>query len=280
MRIRKNLKSRCRKPDSTRIWKNITLYAKYASICTQSVMQYKLSFLLIILGRFLVSFCELIAIKFLFSGFTQIKGYTYGEVLLCFSIIQMSFTFAELFGNGFKVFSGMVRRGEFDRMMLRPCSLILQVVGSRFEVGRTGPLLTALITLVLGIRHSQVAWNLWTVLTLAAMIVGGTFLFIGLFLLEASLCFFSIEDTSLVNVLTYGAKSHGKYPIDIYGNGILRFCTYVVPYTLIQYYPLQFLLGKTSDWRLAFCPLGIVGFLLICYFLWRFGVRHYKSCGS
>ena len=259
---------------------SLKLYIKYASVCTQSVMQYKLSFLLMIIARFILAFCELIAIKFLFTDITQIKGYTYGDVLLCFSIIQMSFTFAELFGNGFKVFSGMVRAGEFDRMMLRPCSLILQVIGSRFEVGRTGPLFTAIITLVLGIRHSQITWNIMTVWTMAAMIIGGTLLFIGLFMLEASVCFFSIEDTSLMNVLTYGAKTHGKYPLDIYGKGILRFCTYVIPYTLIQYYPLQFLLGKTNNRHLAFCPIGIIVFLFVCNFVWRFGVKRYKSCGS
>lgn len=259
---------------------NVKLYVKYASVCTQSVMQYKLSFLLMIIGRFILAFSELIAIQFLFSGFSQIKDYTYGDVLLCFSIIQMSFTFAELFGNGFKAFSGTVKKGEFDRMMLRPCSLLLQVMGTRFEIGRTGPLLTALITLALGIRHSQITWSILTVWTLAAMIIGGTFLFIGLFMLEASFCFFSIEDTSLINVLTYGAKTHGKYPIDIYGKGILRFCTYVIPYTLIQYYPLQFLLGKTRSWYLAFCPLGMIVFLLVCYFIWQFGVKHYQSCGS
>lgn len=263
-----------------KIKENINLYMKYASACTQSIMQYKLSFFLMILARFILAFCEFISIKFLFSGFTQIKGYTYGDILLCFSIIQMSFTFAELFGNGFKVFSGMVRKGEFDRMMLRPRSLILQVIGTRFEVGRIGPLLTALITLITGIRHSQITWNIMTIWTISAMIIGGTLLFIGLFILEASFCFFSIEDTSLVNILTYGAKSHGKYPVDIYGKGIQRFCTYVIPYTLVQYYPLQFLLGKTHSWYLAFFPLGILLFLLICYSIWRFGVKHYKSCGS
>ncbi len=82
-----------------KIRENIKLYVKYASVCTQSIMQYKLSFFLMIIARFILAFCELIAIKFLFTGFTQIKGYTYGDVLLCFSIIQMSFTFAELFGT-------------------------------------------------------------------------------------------------------------------------------------------------------------------------------------
>ncbi len=263
-----------------KIIENVKLYIKYASVCTQSIMQYKLSFLLMIFARFMMAFCEVLAIRFLFDGMTQIKGYTYGDVLLCFSIIQMSFTLAELLGNGFKVFSGTVRRGEFDRMLLRPRSLILQVMGTRFEVGRTGPLLTALITLALGIRNSRVVWNLMAVWTMAAMIIGGVLLFIGLFWLGASFCFFSIEDTSLINVLTYGAKTHGKYPIDVYGKGILRFCTYVIPYTLIQYYPLQLLLGRTHNQLLALCPLGIVCFLLACYGVWRFGVRHYESCGS
>ncbi len=260
--------------------KTLTLYCKYASVCVKSAMEYKMSFLLMITGRFLLTFTEFIAIRFLFSGLREIKGYSYGDVLLCFSIIQMSFTFAELFGNGFKAFSGMVKRGEFDRILLRPVSPILQIMGTRFEIGRVGPMITAVITLWLGIQESHVLRNPWACVTIALMISGGTVLFISLFILGASFCFFSIQDTSLINVLTYGAKTHGKYPVDIYGKGILSFCTYVIPYTLIQYYPLQYLLGKSDQWSLSLCPLGAGVFLIICYGVWRLGVRNYKSCGS
>lgn len=262
------------------IKKSISLYRKYASICVRSGMQYKLSFVLMILARFIIAFCEFLAITFLFSGLTELKGYTYGDVLLGFSLIQMSFVFAELFGNGFQVFSGTVKRGEFDRMLLRPCSLILQVMGTKFEIGRTGPLITAVITLVIGIRKSQVHWSVGTALTLIVMLVGGTLLFMGLFLLGASFCFYTIEDTRALHILTYGAKEHGKYPLDVYGKGVMRFCTYIIPYTLIQYYPLQYLLGKTSQWQYALYPFGVVVFLVICYAVWRVGVRNYTSCGS
>lgn len=260
--------------------KSISLYLRYAGICVRSVMEYKASFVLMIFGRFMIAFTEFAAIRFLFDGLTEIKGYTYGDVLLCFSVIQMSFTLAELFGNGFKAFSGMVKSGEFDRMLLRPCSPILQIIGTRFEIGRTGPLITAVITLCIGIKESQVIWSVLTAVTLLLMIVGGTLLFIGLFMLGACCCFFTIEDTSIINVLTYGAKNHGKYPIDIYGKGILGFCTYVIPYTLVQYYPLQFLLGRSTKWVLGLYPAGVVVFLAICYGVWCLGVRNYKSCGS
>ena len=262
------------------IKKSIQIYIKYAAICVKSAMQYKTSFLLMIFARFLIAFCDFLAITFLFSGFQELKGYTYTDVLLCFSMIQISFVLAELFGNGFQIFSGTIKRGEFDRMLLRPCSLILQVMGTKFEPARTGPLLTAAVTLFIAIRKGHIIWDFPRICTLLFMLLGGTLLFLSLFLLGASFCFYSIEDTTLLNVLTYGAKSHGKYPIDIYGAGIMRFCTYIIPYTLIQYYPLQYLLGKTEQLRFVFYPFGILLFLAVCYKVWRMGVKNYKSCGS
>lgn len=260
--------------------KSISLYLRYAAICVRSIMEYKFSFGLMIFGRCMIAFTEFLAIRFLFDGLTEIKGYTYGDVLLCFSVMHMAFTLAELFGNGFKVFSGIVKSGEFDRMLLRPCSPILQIMGTRFEIGRTGPLITSTITLCIGISESRVSWNFLTAFTLVLMIIGATLLFMGLYMLGASFCFFTIEDTSILNALTYGAKEHGKYPIDVYGRGVLRFCTFVIPYTLVQYYPLQYLLGRSTNLILGLYPVGVVVFLAICYGVWCMGVRNYKSCGS
>lgn len=260
--------------------RNTRLYIKYVSVTLRSTMQYKLSFVLMLIGRFILAFNEFIAIYFLFSSYTQIKGYTYSDILLCFSVIQMSFAIAECFGSGFKALAGIVKSGEFDRLLLRPCNLVLQVIGTKFELGRLGPLITAIITLMIGIRNSQVVWGFGRIATLIIMILGGAILFIGLFMLGASFCFFSIEDAGVINVLTYGAKEHGKYPIDIYGKRLMRFCTFVIPYTLIQYYPLQFLLGKTNQWQYCLFPFGAVVFVYLCHLIWMWGVRNYKSCGN
>jgi ABC-2 type transport system permease protein len=263
-----------------RIKETIRLYGMYVSVIVLGTMQYKLSFILMLIGRFIISFNGFIAISFLFSGFTQIKGYTYSDVLMCFAVIQMSFSLTEFLANGFKAISITIRKGEFDRMLLRPRSTILQVLGTRFELGRTGPIITAIITLIVGIRDSSIQWGIGRIMTLAIMIVGGMMLFIGLFMLGASFNFFLIEDGGVLNMLTYGAREHGKYPIDIYGKRLMQFCTYIIPYTLIQYYPLQYLLGKTDRWIYGMYPFGTVIFLAVCYLAWRFGMKNYKSCGN
>jgi len=260
--------------------KNIKLYIKFAGIVLKSTMQYKVSFILQVIGRFILAFNGFVGIFFLFSGITNIKGYTYGDILLCFAVMHMSFYIAECIGSGFKSFEGLIRRGEFDRMMLRPCSLLLQVIGTRFELGRLGPMVTAVVTLVLGIQKSSVEWSVAKCLVLIGMIIGGVVLFVGLFLIGASICFFSIADAGIINVLTYGARDHGKYPMDIYGKGLLKFGTFVIPYTLVQYYPLQFLLGRSTNVLYALSPLGVAVFAVLCYALWCLGVRNYQSCGN
>ena len=115
---------------------------------------------------------------------------------------------------------------------------------------------------------------------LVLMVLAGILLFVGLFMIGATVCFFAIEDSGCVNLLTYGAKEHGKYPVDVYGNEMMRFCTYVIPYALVQYYPLQYVLGKSECWWYGLYPIGTVVFLMVCYGFWRFGVAHYKSSGS
>jgi len=262
------------------IKETIKLYRHYISIVLRSTMQYKTSFFLAVVGQFFISFFTFLGISFLFTRFSQVKGYTYSEVLLCFSILLMEFSLAECFARGFDTFGSIVRRGEFDRILVRPRSPILQVLGSKFELSRIGRMLQSGIMFGYGITHSGVLWNFKKVLTVLCMLFGGTLLFTGLFLIYAALCFFTLEGLEFINVFTDGAREYGKYPIDIYGNTIFKLCTYIVPYTLVQYYPLQYLLERSENWYYGLYPLGTGVFFAVCYGIWRIGVRHYQSSGS
>ncbi len=260
--------------------RKIRLYRHYVSIVVRGMMQYKASFLLNSLGQFLVSFSVFLGIYFMFRRFHQVRGYSYSEVLLCYAIVLMEFSLAEMWARGFDTFSGLVRSGEFDRVLVRPQGEILQVLGSRFELTRLGRMSQAVVMLVYAFCTAEIHWTVGRVCTFLFMLVGGTAVFSGLFLIYAALCFFTLEGLKFMNVLTDGAREYGKYPLDVYGKRVLQFATVLVPYALIQYYPLQYILGRTANPIYIFLPLAAVLFLLPCYGLWRFGVRHYKSSGS
>lgn len=260
--------------------KSIRLYRHYIAINIRSMMQFKSSFVLTMIGQFLVSFNVFLGIYYMFKRFPSVRGYSYSEVILCFAIMLMEVSMAELVASGFDSFAGMVRRGEFDRVMVRPQNEILQVLGSKFNLSKLGRILQAVVMFAYGIVASDIDWSIDKIMTVFFMIVGGTVLFSGLFLIYAALCFFTLDGLEFMNVFTDGAREFGRYPVGIYGKRMLQFCTFIIPYALVQYYPLQYLLNRTTNVGYVFMPLIAIVFFLPCYLLWRCGVRHYKSSGS
>ena len=258
----------------------LRLYGKYVSIHLRSIMQYKMSFLLTTIGQFLVSFNVFLGIFFMFQRFRFVAGFSYAEVLLCFGIMLMEFSLAEAFARGFDTFPTMLANGEFDRILVRPRNEIFQVLASKLELSRAGRFIQAPVMFVYGMIVAEVEWTLMRVFTVLSMLIGGTLVFTGIFLIYAAVSFFTLEGLEFMNVLTDGAREYGKYPVSIYGKSVLKFCTFVIPYALIQYYPLLFVLGRSDDLFYPFLPLVAGLFLIPCLLLWKLGVRHYKSTGS
>ena len=259
---------------------SLRLYGHYLSVHIRCVMQYKLSFLLTVIGQFLTAFGLFLTVYYILERFHEVDGFTFSEVLIAFSVMLMSFSIAEMFVRVFDTFASTIANGEFDRILVRPRNEIFQVLASKIEFTRIGRLVQAVVMLCYALLNSPVEWNVSKGITLLLMIAGGVAVFSGLFILYAAICFFTLEGLEFMNIFTDGAREHGKYPISIYGKWVLRFCTYVIPYALFQYYPLLYLFDRAEYVWYRFLPLAAMLFLIPCLLFWRFGLRHYKSTGS
>lgn len=256
------------------------LYLKYLSIHLKSQMQYKASFLLLTIGQFITSFSAFIGIYFLMSRFHTVNGFTFSEVLLCFSVVLTAFSLAECFARGFDMFFSMISNGEFDRILIRPRNIVFQVLASKAEFSRIGRLLQALLTLAVAVTHENFHWNAVKLLTLVLMILCGAIVFSALFAIGAAVCFYSTEGLEVLNIFTDGGREFGRYPLAVYGKDMLRFYTFIVPMALFQYYPFLFIIGRTDNLFFAFTPLLSLLFLIPVCILWHIGLKHYKSTGS
>ena len=256
------------------------LYLKFFAMHLKRTMAYRRSFIFSFIGQFLVSFTSFLAIAFLMDRFRSVQGYTFGECMLCTGIITMTFSLAECFFRGFDRFPVLVKGGGFDRILLRPMRPMFLVLCENIEFARLGKLIQGVIMLIIGIVLSPVSWTLAKVCVLLFMIAGGTAVFAGLFIVYAGACFFTLEGLEFLNILTYGAREYGAYPLDVYGQGLLRFCTFVIPYALFQYYPLCWLLGHTENILYALAPLADFLFLIPCTLFWRYGISRYTSSGG
>jgi ABC-2 type transport system permease protein len=117
-------------------------------------------------------------------------------------------------------------------------------------------------------------------------ILGGVCLFYGLFILQATLSFWTVDALEIMNILTYGGTEAGEYPLPIYSRWFQKLFIFVVPLAGVVYFPSLVILGKTDTilhspaWLHWLAPLFPVIFLLISLRVWEFGVRHYRSVGS
>jgi len=256
------------------------LYFKFLGMHLKGQMQYKASFFMTAIGRFFVSFAMFLSVYFMFSRFNAVEGFTFEQALLCFATVHMAFSLAEMFGRGFDAFPLMLGNGEFDRVLVRPRNIIFQVLVTKMGFARLGRLVQAAIVLCYAIPASGVIWTWDKVLTLCLMILCGSAVFSGLFLIYAAFSFFTVEGLDLMNIFTDGGCEFGRYPFSVYGEHVLRFLTFVIPLALFQYYPLLYLLDRERNPLFMFLPLIGSLFLLPSYVFFRAGLRRYKSTGS
>lgn len=109
------------------------LYLKYFSMQLKSILEYRKTFIISCFGQTATSIFSLLAIMFLFNKFGNVNGYTFDEVLICFAISFLGFSIAECFFRAFDQFDKMISNGEFDRALVRPRNLILQILGIKME---------------------------------------------------------------------------------------------------------------------------------------------------
>jgi ABC-2 type transport system permease protein len=262
----------------------IRLYFRFAAICLRSKMQYRASFILFTVGQFGALALEFLAIWALFRRFGNLKGWTLPEIGLFYGVTHGSFAIAEIVGRGFYTFSDMVKSGDFDRFLLRPRSTTLQVAGREFD-GRIGRLLQSIVVLTWALHTLPIAWTAGRIAVLAGMYAGAILIFYGLFVLQATMSFWTIETLQIMNAVTYGGTETAQYPLTIYRPWFRSFFTFVVPLACVNFLPAGILLGSShADVPalpiLALSPLAGVAFLGLSLLCWHAGVRRYTSTGS
>jgi ABC-2 type transport system permease protein len=258
----------------------IKLYCKLVAIKVRGQMAYKVSFLLMSVGHFLVTFIEFLGIYALFLRFDQINGWSFYEVAVFYGFINGAFAIAEAFGRGYDTFHRHVKMGSFDRFLLRPRNISLQILSSELQVMRIGRFAQGLIVLIWGLTHVSTTITMGDILLLMYSLVCAVAFFLGLMVLQATLSFWSVESLEIMNAFTYGGVQTAQYPIDIYRDWFRKLFIYIIPMGSVSYFPILTILRGGNLLLGMFMPLMGIVFFAVGLIAFRFGIRHYCSTGS
>ena len=258
----------------------MNLYIKGLKLHLKSMLEYKSSFIISFLSQILVFFTYYFVIIALFTKFDNIKGFTLYEVLLCFSIIQFGFAFNEVFARGIDRFENLIIHGSFDRLLLRPKNIILQVLITDADYVKLSRLIQSLIVMIISLINLQIKITFLKGIVLFLMMLSSIIIFLCIFLIAASYCFITIQGLEVRNVFTNGGKHMAQYPIGVFNKGFVLFFTFIIPYAFVNYYPLLYFVDKSNNILYAFSPVLVFLYLIPCILIFYKGANKYTSTGS
>lgn len=256
------------------------VYFKTILMLIKMQLEYRKAFIVSVIGSFLITFLLTISVYFLFEEFEQIGNWTFYEVAFLFGMVFLNFSISEMFLRGLDHFENIIKNGEFDRILIRPQNALMQSTCTEFDLSKIGRILQCLIVIGISLTNLNIEWNLYRILVFVLMNIGCFIIFLGIFILKASFCFWTIEGLEFMNILSEGGKKVAQYPIDIYAKWFRIFFTFIVPFGLVNYYPVLYLFGKVDNWYFGMLPLCTILFLIPCILVWKIGVKHYESTGS
>ena len=263
----------------------IRLYIRSMGILLKSQLQYPLSFLLQTLAQLIMEGGEVLAVILLVDRFDHLNQWTAGDLYFFFGLMSVTFYLTECFGRGVTGnFPAMVRSGQLDTVLIRPRGILTQVLCSAVDPRRIACIAVGTVSLVLGSRLSHVEWTLPRFLLLAESIFCGFWLILGLFLVEAILCIYSVKSVEIANALTYGGRSACQYPVDAFPRRLRTLFTVIAPFALVMHVPASHILGKPvfgwPAWAAWISPMAGFALFGIMFLLFTRAIRFYRSTGS
>lgn len=245
---------------------------------------YAASFVLSIVGTFLLGFLDLLVIVALFGQVASLAGWTASQVLLLYGISSVAYAVADFILGGLDSLPQVVRDGTFNTLLLRPGSVLLHVATQDFALRRVGRLVQAsLVLAVIAASNPQVAHPIaWAYLLI--VIAGASIIIGSLWVAASCLVLVTVDGGEFVNPFTSGVAFASQYPTPLFGD-ILGRLLVVIPVAWIAYLPLTVLLGKTDELGIPIeLRLGSPAVAIICALAaraaWSRMLRYYSGAGS
>jgi ABC-2 type transport system permease protein len=263
----------------------LRIYRRLMGAQVRSHASYRASFALDLAANAMVPAIDVLAVFAMFQVTRTLGGFTVAQVLVMFGLSATGFALADLSVGNIEKLRVYVRQGLLDAVLVRPLSVLGQLVALDFTIRRIARLAVAILVLVLAVSRAGVSWTPARVAMVVTAPFSAALFFSAVFVGTATVAFWWIDSGEFANGFTYGGRDFTSYPVNIYSGLFRRIFAYSLGFAFVGYYPALALLGRAD-------PLGLPGWLAWCSpfvavvvavaagLVWRVGVRHYRSTGS
>ncbi len=218
------------------------------------------------------------------SQFHLLGGWSLSEIAFLYGFRLIVHACSVLIFGLFQRVEDIIRRGDFDRFLVRPVAPFLQVITYKFSISSCGDLLGGLSIFLVSSVMLHFHWHPFTFMYLLLMLIGGCLIETAIKLAASAFTFRTLSSWQVVSFFENSMDIAASYPFTIYNTLTSFLLTFVLPLAFIAYLPVTVLLGRSQE--LAISPLfayltpafGLILFLL-AYALFEYERKQYQSAG-
>lgn len=258
----------------------VQLFLQYCGQYIKTRLEYRSDVMVGFFFDLLQQFVNLVFIFLVFGYTTSMNGWSRDEVIFIYGYFLIPYSIFLSFFNIWQFNDQYIVKGEFDRILTRPIHSLYQVLLEKMELESLLGCITGIIIMVFSSIALDISFGFWDLLLFIPFIVGGVLIYGGVFVILASIGFFTDSKLSIMPMM-YNVANYGRYPVQIYNRAIRFVLTWILPFAFVGSYPASYFLNRT-DWigYAFFTPvMGAIVFTLSIAF-WNYGVKKYRGVGS
>ncbi|MFC0562292.1 ABC transporter permease [Halalkalibacter alkalisediminis] len=258
----------------------ISIFFQYASQYLKTRLTYRVDTIVEIFSDLLFQAVNLIFILVVFGHTTFLIGWNREEIIFIYGFFLVPYALFSSFFNIWDFNERYIVKGEMDRVLTRPIHSLFQIIMERMELESLFGVMTGLAIMYYAGTSLGLTYAWYDLFIFIAMVMGGAFIYAGIFISLASIGFWSDSRTDIMPMM-YNIGNYGRYPVDIYHRVIRYILTWILPFAFVGVYPAAYFLQREEWYVYAFLtPVMGVIFLTMAVLLWNTGVKKYRGAGN
>ncbi len=227
----------------------------------------------------------LVLIYVLVDKFSPLYGWSFNQLVFLYGLSYVSDGLASTFASQARRIEIYVTRGDFDRSLVRPISVLFQFLFRFIFLGGVMEVISGLIVLIYGYRLSGFSLTFVNIVKIAVVILGATLIRVAYLIIVGSIAFWTKRSGPIVWVWDEIVRRTTQYPITMYPQIFQALFTFILPFSFISYYPCCDFYGFKSQFDLPlnfvfWTPvIGIFTFILANK-IFNYGLKVYESAGA
>ena len=258
----------------------IYLYFRCLGQQMKAILAYEADFVVMLFSAVIVQIAGFLFIWTIFQRIPTINGWSMWQVVMMYALIFVTEGVGSLFFEGTWRLSYLVYTGQFDQMLVRPLSPIVQVLANAVGFNGLGNIVTGLVLIVIGILNTPVQWTPGRLLMLVILVASAATIRVAINLGSAASAFWIKAPWSMVPMFVHQLGEFAKYPITIYSVAVQALIVIAVPFAFVSFFPTAFIFGVEA-WSIQglLTPLVAIYSVVMAVWLFRVGLRRYESSG-